>query len=314
MPDLTNSGIGRPPAVSVPARRAPAGPATGENLPAALRLLPAEPRRHLVALHRYVRHVDQLGGIDLGWTDPGGRPAAPAARVAALDAFEAQLLDLFAVIERGALDPRRLDGLPPALAGLAGTVARCRLPVEPLRRLIEANRRDQLPVRYPSWDRLLEYCHLSADPVGELVLHVFGAATAERIELSDCICTALRIVQHLQDVPDDHRRGRVYLPAEDLARFGVCDNELAARHASGPLRCVLRLHAGRAEALLDAGAPLLTELRGWARAAVAGYLAGGRAALAALHRSGYDPMSGPPRPRRTGIAGRWVRAMVVTPR
>ncbi|ASW57711.1 squalene synthase HpnC [Plantactinospora sp. KBS50] len=281
----------------------------GENFPVALRILPAEPRQHLRALYRYARYVDDLGDEP----DRHGRPIRRSDRTAALDAFETQLLDLFDALAAGR-PADRVDHLHPVLTGLADTVVRCRLPVQPLLRLIEANRRDQQVSRYPSWDKLLEYCHLSADPVGELVLHVFGVATAERIQLSDCVCTALQIVEHLQDVAEDRRRGRVYLPAEDLARFGVCDNELSARHASGPLRCAIRLQATRAGALLDAGAPLLTGLHGWARVAVAGYLAGGRAALGALRRSGYDPMPGPPRPRRTGVAGQWLRAMVVRPR
>src|SRR5205823_12115026 len=118
---------------------------------------------------------------------------------------------------------RVFDGAPhhPLLQRLALTVNACALPRQPFLRLIEANRRDQLTKTYATFDELLGYCDLSANPVGELVLHVFRAATPERIELSDRVCTALQLVEHWQDVAEDCRRGRIYLPAEDLERFGV---------------------------------------------------------------------------------------------
>ena len=84
----------------------------------------------------------------------------------------------------------------------------CRLPPGPFERLIEANRLDQVVTRYETFAQLLGYCQLSAAPVGELVLHVFGAATPERIALSDRICAGLQIIEHLQDIAEDHARGR----------------------------------------------------------------------------------------------------------
>jgi len=139
---------------------------------------------------------------------------------------------------------------------LAATVRECALPREPLQRLIEANRRDQVVARYETFEQLLDYCQLSAAPVGELVLHVFGVATPERIALSDRICAALQIIEHLQDVDEDRARGRSYI--------GQFDG------------------AGHARALLEQGAPLVRLLRGRARLAVAGFLAGGRSALATV--------------------------------
>ncbi len=101
------------------------------------------------------------------------------------------------------------------------------MPREPFLRLIEANRVDQRVVRYETWEQLLGYCALSANPVGELVLGVFGNASAERIALSDRICTALQLAEHWQDVAEDFARGRIYLPAADRARFGCEEDELA---------------------------------------------------------------------------------------
>ena len=267
----------------------------GENFPVALRFLPPRIRRHLLALYAYARVVDDIGDEP----DVYGRPRSATERIALLDRFEDDLLGLY--------DGR--EASHPVLRGLAPTIAACRLPVEPLRRLIAANRVDQVVAAYATFDDLRSYCRLSADPVGELVLHVFGAATEQRVALSDRICTALQLVEHLQDVAEDWHRGRLYLPQEDLESFGVTVAALN-RHAAGTdLRGLIRFEAERAGAWLDAGAPLIPQLTGWARLCVAGYLAGGRAALRALARSGYDPLPGPPKPTSRGIAWQWLRTL-----
>jgi len=158
--------------------------------------------------------------------------------------------------------------------------------------------RDQIVDRYATLDALLDYCRLSAAPVGELVLDVFGAATPDRIELSDQVCFALQICEHLQDVAEDRRRGRVYLPLEDLDRFGCTVDDLSASTASPQLRALLAFEVERARSLLDAGAPLIRRLRGRAALAVAGFVAGGRAALNAIEHADYDVLSLRPRPSR----------------
>jgi phytoene/squalene synthetase len=142
------------------------------------------------------------------------------------------------------------------MRGLARTQRECNLPRGPFLRLIEANRRDQFVTRYDTFDELLDYCQLSAAPVGEIVLHVFGAGTEERIALSDKLCAGLQVIEHLQDVDEDRARGRVYIGDFD-----------APAHA---------------RALLGAGPPLVRRLTGRARLAVAGFLAGGRVALDAI--------------------------------
>jgi squalene synthase HpnC len=247
-----------------------------ENFPVASRVLPRRERAHLLAVYGFARLVDELGD------------SAPGDRLAALDWLQVEL-------------GRAYSGTAehPLLQRLGATVRACRIPHEPFLRLIEANRADQRVSRYGTWDELRRYCALSADPVGEIVLWVFGAATPERIALSDSVCTALQLTEHCQDVAEDYAAGRVYLPLEDLTRFGCGVQEIDAGvrsgHAGAPLRAVLAFEVERGCALLDAGAPLLGELGGRERVAVAAFIAGGRAALDAIERVGFDVLAGAPR-------------------
>jgi squalene synthase HpnC len=259
-----------------------------ENFPVASRLLPRRYRRHLLAVYGFARYVDDVG-------DKAGEDADD--RLDLLDAVEADLARLYA---------GRTPRLPVTRA-LAPTVAACSIPAEPLRRLVKANRRDQLVTRYATFEDLLGYCELSANPVGRIVLHVFGEAVPPRLALSDQVCSALQVIEHCQDVGEDYARGRVYLPAEDMRRFGCTEGDLRAAPASTPLRRVIAFEAERAGRLLDAGDSLVASLRGFARTAVAGYVAGGRATITALERAGYDVLGQAVRPRTTRLLIEWSR-------
>jgi len=256
-----------------------------------MRILPARLRTDLLAAYRYARYVD-----DVGDTAPGDRAS--------------QLADI-------ADDVRRLyDGDPPryaAVAGLAATARRCALPIDPLLRLVEANMKDQEVSRYETFDDLLGYCRLSANPVGQIVLHVFGAATADRILLSDRICTGLQLVEHWQDIAEDYRAGRIYLPARDREQFDVTEADLTAGRASPTLRRLVEFETDRALAWINAGAPLVSTLRGWGRIAVSGYVAGGRAAARELRRADYDSLSRTPKPRPRHMAAAWLAGLVRRP-
>jgi phytoene/squalene synthetase len=140
---------------------------------------------------------------------------------------------------------------------------------------------------YATFDDLLAYCALSADPVGRMVLHVFEAATGDRIELSDAICSGLQVTEHLQDVREDLARGRVYLPQEDLARFGCDTDDLATSPSPERVRTLIAFEVERARRLFDRGAPLVNTLRGRPRLAVTAFVAGGRAALSGIERAGF---------------------------
>jgi len=258
-----------------PAASAVMARAESENFPVASRVLPRRVRSHLLAIYGFARLVDELGD------------SAPGDRLGALDWLEGELDRAYA---------GRAEH--PLLVRLEPTLRECSLPRGPFARLIEANRTDQRVSRYESWLDLRGYCALSADPVGELVLGVFGLATPARIALSDSICTALQLTEHCQDVAEDFAAGRVYLPQEDLARFGASAEEIAASHAGEPLRRVLAFEVARARGLLKAGAPLIDDLHGRAKLAVAAFVAGGRSALAAIERAGFDVLAGPPRVTR----------------
>jgi squalene synthase HpnC len=269
--------------------------ASSENFPVASRVLPPRVRAHLLAIYGFARLVDELGD------------SAPGDRLAGLDWIEAEL-------------NRAFEGRAehPLMVRLQPTLRACALSREPFARLIDANRVDQRVSRYESWQQLRGYCALSANPVGEIVLGVLGRATPQRIALSDCICTALQLIEHLQDVMEDVANGRFYIPAEDLARFGLGHDQLASTRAAlhdhdaltslDRLREAVRFEAARARGLLDEGAPLLDQLRGRERLAVAAFIAGGRAALVAIERSGYDVSAGPP---RAGLLRRMAALMAV---
>jgi squalene synthase HpnC len=201
----------------------------------------------------------------------------------------------------------------PIIDALSPTIRECGLPIGPFHRLIDANRLDQVKHRCENYQELLDYCDLSANPVGELVLHVFGVATPERIRQSDAVCTGLQLVEHWQDVKEDYAAGRIYLPSEDLVKFGCSEEELCAGTASHALRELLRFECERAHGLLDEGVPLVRSLRGRARLAIGGFVAGGRAALDAIARDSYDVMGGAPRARRRDFARRYV-GMLIAPK
>lgn len=257
---------------------------SAENFPVALRLLPAAHRRHLQAVYDVARTIDDLGDAAAG---------DPASRTADLHAFAA---DLRTVWRRDAAPER------PVLRRLVPTVRACGLDPEPFERLVEANLRDQRVSRYATFSELRDYCVLSADPVGRVVLQVFGQSTPGRQALSDRVCTALQVLEHLQDVAEDRARGRVYLPQEDLTAFGVAEPELDAATSSPALAALVRWETERAARLLADGAPLVGELRGWGRVAVAGFVAGGLATVDALRRPGVDVLVATPRPRRGDVA------------
>jgi squalene synthase HpnC len=276
--------------VSAPAADDVLAKARRENFPVALFVLPRGIRRHLRAVYGFARLVDDAGDEAAGDRD------------ALLDAIERDLDRAFSrspsnTVLLGENGPRH-----PLMATLADSIYELGLPREPFERLIEANRQDQRVSRYETYRELEHYCELSANPVGRLVLYVFGRPTTERIAWSDSVCTGLQLAEHWQDVGEDYRRGRIYVPQEDLQRFGVEERALGNLRVSPALRELMAFEVERARRLLEAGVPLASSLRGRERLAIAGYVGGGHAALDAVERSGYEVLGNPPK------AGKALRA------
>jgi phytoene synthase len=262
-----------------------------ENFPVVTRLVPRVAREHLIAVYAFARLAD-----DLGDEHPGDR-------MAALDWLEG---DLRVALEGGPCHP--------VTGQLARTIAATELTASPFFDLIAANRRDQTVVRQATWGDLLDYCRLSANPIGRAVLAIAGALTPERRALSDRVCSALQVVEHLQDVGEDAAVGRVYLPADDLERFGVDEAELTAPPASPALRATVAFELARARELLAAGTPLARSLRGWSRLAVAGYVAGGLAAADAIEAARFDVLTGATRPSRARTLRHAFAVLAPSPR
>jgi len=248
---------------------------SSENFPVALRVLPRRPREQLVRVYAFARFVDDVGD------------AARGDRLALLDAVDADITALSA----GTARLQAVRDLAPLLANRTFTV-------QPLRDLVAANRRDQTVTSYETFDDLLGYCSLSAAPVGRLVLAIAGVDDSVAIARSDEVCAALQVLEHCQDVGEDARAGRVYLPVVDLRAAHVDVTELQTYTTSAALRSVVAQQVARAQDMLAAGRPLVRSLSGWARVAVAGYVAGGRATASALQRADYDVLATAVRPRR----------------
>jgi len=266
--------------------------ASGENFPVALRLLPTSRRGYLMAVYGFARTTDDIGDR-----------APPEQRIRLLDELEDDLRRLYADREAGTAGAQTqvVRALGPAVAG-------CGIPMQPFLDLIQANRQDQVVSRYQSFEELRGYCRLSANPVGRIVLHVFGCFSERRAELSDSVCTALQLAEHWQDVAEDFRAGRIYLPAQDMKEYGCTEEDLSLATAPPQLRTLVAFETDRAAVMLNAGAPLIGTLRGAARLAVAGYVAGGRAALAAIAGAGHDVLRGAPKPRKQRLAAELLLA------
>jgi squalene synthase HpnC len=273
------STVAVPGIADLPTREQVLPQARTENFKVASGLLGRRRARNLMAIYGFARLVD-----DVGDEADGDRNA---------------LLDLVALeLARAFSDPLLPEH--PLMRELAATVAECALPIGPFQRLIEANRLDQVVTHYETFTQLYDYCMLSAAPVGELVLHVFDAASPARIALSDRVCAGLQVVEHLQDIAEDHARGRVYMPREDLTHFGVDESALSGRR-SAALQALISFESTRARGLLGSGAPLARTLPPAARLAVSGFVAGGFHALDGLEFGGAGRMSYAARMFRTAV-------------
>jgi squalene synthase HpnC len=292
---------GRDETIAAQISLAVAAKASAENFPVALRVLPKRWRAHLTALYGFARLVDDIGDEPLpGMPDDATPGQDTAVRLKLLDELQQDVARIYA-------------GKEPDLQvikDLKRTVGDCGIPAQPFYDLIQANRQDQLVTRYETYRDLENYCELSANPVGRVVLYIMDAATPERIKASDSICTALQVIEHSQDVAEDLANGRIYLPKQDMDAHGVTEEDLAQQTASKQVKDLVKFEADRAAKGLDEGSPLVGTLRGMARLAIAGYVSGGRATLKAIEASGYDVLRSTPRPGKADTLAMMARCYV----
>ena len=247
-----------------------------ENFPVASLLVPQRLRPAILAVYRFARMADDFA-------DEGD--AAPAERLAALDRFEAAL----DAIEAGT--PPRTPPFPE----LAAAIARHAMALDPFRDLLSAFRQDVTTTRYHSAAALFDYCRRSANPIGRLMLRIFDADATANLAASDAICTALQLINFWQDIAADWAKGRIYLPTEDLDRFGVTESHIAEARCDSAWSALMAFESARARALLDVGRPLTDVLPWRLRLEISGVLAGGHRILDGIDATGGDVFRGSPR-------------------
>ncbi len=240
-----------------------------ENFPVASLLLPAHLRPPVAVIYRFARTADDFA-------DEGDAPAAE--RLAQLDAYRQEL--------------RRLEaGAPsthPVFAPLPDVIARFSLPYKPFHDLLDAFSQDVVKPRYADFGEVMHYCARSADPVGRLMLHLYGAARPENLARSDAICSALQLINFWQDVAIDFRKDRIYLPQDELASFGVSEAQIGRGESGDPWRSLMRFQVDRARGMLEYGAPLACALGGRIGLELKMIVQGGLRITDRLRRVNYD--------------------------
>lgn len=239
-----------------------------ENFSVGTRLIPRELRRHFYSVYAFCRGVDDLGD------------EAAGDRLELLSEWERQLGLCY-------------DGSPahPFFVALQDTIRRFDIPREPFDRLIEANRRDQHLLKHPDYAELLDYCDRSANPVGHLALYIFGYRDPALRALADSTCTALQLANFWQDVYRDFEMGRVYLPADEMDRFGVTEEMIEQRSATPEFRRLMRFQVDRTRELFIKGYELVQSVDGAARIDIALFTGGGLTVLRAIEKLDYDVLA-----------------------
>jgi squalene synthase HpnC len=244
-----------------------------ENFHVGSWFLPQALRPHFYSLYAYCRISDDLG-------DEVGNPAQSLA-----------LLDLWG---------RELDACyegharHPVFVALTETIRACNIPKEPLADLLVAFRQDQTVNRFASMEDLLTYCRYSANPVGRLVLYACGEQSAEHFRLSDLICAGLQLANSWQDVREDIAKGRIYLPQEDMRRFGVTDQTIASGICTAEFRALMRFEVDYARSLFEQGRPLIGMVSRQLAVDLDLFSRGGVEILRAIERQDYDVLRARP--------------------
>jgi squalene synthase HpnC len=240
-----------------------------ENFPVASRLLPARLRRPVRAIYRFARSADDLA-------DEGD--ATPEQRLAALQALRDGLDD----IARGRTPS------DPIMVELAETIHTYQLPVQPFHDLLDAFTQDVTKHRYAHFGEVMDYCRKSANPIGRLMLALFGDRDPKHQAWSDGICSALQLINFLQDVAVDYGKGRIYLPQDELERFGISTRQIAEGRVDALWQQFMKFQIERARRMLAAGAPLGRALPGRLGLEMRLIILGGERILFHLHEARGD--------------------------
>jgi squalene synthase HpnC len=240
-----------------------------ENFPVASLLLPGPLRRPVAAIYRFARTADDIA-------DEGDYPAAWRLQQLARLGGELDRIEAGQPVD----DPMCVE--------LAATIRQHRLPLEPFRDLLAAFSQDCVQVRYANFAELLDYARHSADPIGRLLLQLFGAYSTSTVRCSDRICSALQLINFWQDVAIDYGKGRIYLPLEDMQRFGVGEEELGRSEPSERFRRLLRFQIERTRRMLHEGAALGRLLKGRVGLEIRMVVAGGDTILHKIAAAEYD--------------------------
>ncbi len=247
-----------------------------ENFPVASILLPRRLRRAVIDIYRFARSADDIA-------DEGN--ATPAQRIEHLHSYRSALHAL------GAQHPTPAQGssAPTEIFGPLGlTITRHQLPLTPFLDLLSAFEQDVTMHRYADFAGLSDYCRRSANPVGRLMLHLYQAVDDQALEQADAICTGLQLVNFLQDVAIDWKKGRVYLPQNELARFGVTEDMIAAGEMNENWRILMKFQVDRCRTLLNSGAPLGKRLPGRIGLELRLVILGGLSILTKVEQAHYD--------------------------
>jgi squalene synthase HpnC len=244
-----------------------------ENFHVASWFLPEPLRPHFHSIYAYCRISDDLGD-EVGSTD-----------------VALALLDLWG---------RELDACyegrakHPVFVALAETIKACSIPKEPFADLLVAFRQDQTVMRYETMQDVLGYCRYSANPVGRLVLYACNEVSEENFRLSDVTCSALQLANFWQDVSVDILKGRIYIPQEDMCRFGVTDETIPSGVATGEFRALLKYEVDYARSLFEQGLPLIARVGRELALDLDLFNRGGLEILRAIERRDYDVLSARP--------------------
>lgn len=244
-----------------------------ENFPVVTWFLPKDLHQHFYNVYAYCRISDDLGD------EVGDKQQS----LMLLDQWERELAQCYSG------EPRH-----PVFVALRETVREFDIPQHEFSDLLQAFRQDQIVTHYPRFADLLGYCQYSANPVGHLVLYLCGYRDAERQKLSDYTCTALQLANFWQDVGVDFEKGRIYLPLEDFAKFGVSERELSARRATPQFLAMMKFEVERARDWFQRGLPLAKQVDRRLALDIELFSRGGLAILRAIERQGYDVLTSRP--------------------